>query len=216
VNVRLHELLLGARPGYGWLSEESADDAERLTKTRVFVIDPIDGTLAFIRDKPEFTVCAAVSDGGRPVAAAIFNPISEEMFAAALGAGATLNGKPIAVSTTGELEGSRMLVAKDVIGHPAWPQAWPAMTVANRASIAYRMALVACGQFDSMMSLSSKHEWDIAAGDLIVREAGGRVTSHSGGDLIYNQPVPHLRSVICAGPAMHGAILNRTRDIKLP
>jgi len=216
VNVRLHELLLGARPGYGWLSEESADDPERLTKTRVFVIDPIDGTLAFIRDKPEFTVCAAVSDSGRPVAAAIFNPISEEMFAAALGAGATLNGKPIAVSTTGELEGSRMLVAKDVIGHPAWPQAWPAMTVANRASIAYRMALVACGQFDSMMSLSSKHEWDIAAGDLIVREAGGRVTSHSGGDLIYNQPVPHLRSVICAGPAMHGAILNRTRDIKLP
>ena len=216
VNLRLHELLLGARPGYGWLSEESADDPERLTKTRVLIIDPIDGTLAFIKDKPEFTICAAVSENGRPVAAAIFNPLTEEMFAAALGAGATLNGKRIAVSDTAALEGSRMLVAKDVIGHPAWPQAWPTMTVANRSSIAYRMALVASAQFDSMMSLSSKHEWDIAAGDLIVREAGGRVTSHTGTDLTYNQTVPRLRSVICAGPAMHDAILERTRDIKLP
>lgn len=216
VNARLHELLLDARPGYGWLSEESADDPDRLTKARVLVIDPIDGTLAFIKHKPEFTVCAAVTDHGRPVAAAIFNPITDEMFSAARGAGAALNGKPIKVSATSELEGSRMLVAKDVIGHPAWPRQWPPMTVGSRASIAYRMALVACAQFDSMMSLSSKHEWDIVAGDLIVREAGGRVTNHAGKDLVYNQPVPHLRSVICAGPAIHEAILERTRDIKLP
>jgi myo-inositol-1(or 4)-monophosphatase len=127
-----------------------------------------------------------------------------------------LNGARISVSATHDLEGSRMLVAKDVIGHPAWPQPWPPMTAASRASIAYRMALVACGEFDSMMSLSSKYEWDIAAGDLIVREAGGRVTSHTGSGLTYNQPAPRLRSVICAGPAMHDAILARTRDIKLP
>ncbi len=216
VNVHLHERLLEARPDYGWLSEESADDPERLAKTRVLIIDPIDGTLAFIKHKPEFTICAAVAENGHPVAAAIFNPITDEMFSAALNAGATLNGVAISVTHTAVLEGSRMLVAKDVIRHPAWPLAWPAMNVSNRSSIAYRMALVACGQVDSMMSLSSKHEWDIAAGDLIVREAGGRVTSHTGKDLIYNQPIPRLRSVICAGPEMHDAILERTRDIKLP
>ena len=216
VNVRLRELLQGARGDYGWLSEESADEPERLTKRRVFVIDPIDGTLAFIKVKPEFTVCAAVVEDGRPVAAAIFNPMTEQLFAAVRDGGATLNHERISVGATAVLEGSRMLVAKDVIGHPAWPRPWPAMDVASRASIAYRMALVACGEFDSMMSLSSKYEWDIAAGDLIVREAGGRVTSHSGAELIYNQPAPRLRSVICAGPAMHDAILERTRDIKLP
>jgi myo-inositol-1(or 4)-monophosphatase len=216
VNVRLRELLQTARPDYGWLSEESADEPDRLTKPRVFVIDPIDGTLAFIKSKPEFTICAAVVDNGEPVAAAIFNPMTEQLFAAARGRGATLNGAAISVSATHALEGSRMLVAKDVIGHPAWPQAWPPLTAASRASIAYRMALVACGEFDSMMSLSSKYEWDIAAGDLIVREAGGRVTSHTGAALTYNQPAPRLRSVICAGPAMHDAILARTRDIKLP
>jgi myo-inositol-1(or 4)-monophosphatase len=216
VNVRLRELLQAGRPDYGWLSEESADEPERLTRQRVFVIDPIDGTLAFIKDKPEFTICAAVVDGGRPVVAAIFNPITDQLFAAALGRGARLNGDRISVSAAAVLEGSRMLVAKDVIGHPAWPTPWPVLTAASRASIAYRMALVARGEFDSMMSLSSKYEWDIAAGDLIVREAGGRVTSHTGADLVYNQPAPRLRSVICAGPAMHEAILERTRDIKLP
>jgi myo-inositol-1(or 4)-monophosphatase len=216
VNVALREHLHAARPEYGWLSEESADEPERLTKRRIFIVDPIDGTLAFIKAKPEFTICAAVVDEGRPVAAAIYNPMTDELFAAAAERGAALNGKTIAVSRATALEGSRTLVAKDVIGHPAWPQPWPAMTVASRASIAYRMALVACGQFDSMMSFSSKYEWDVVAGDLLVREAGGRVTSHSGAALAYNQAAPRLRSVICAGPAMHEAILARTRNIILP
>src|SRR6185295_2364163 len=109
------------------------------------------------------------------------------------------NDQHIQVSKTAKLEGSRMLVAKDVISHPAWPTPWPSLTAANRASVAYRMALVARGEFDSMMSLSSKYEWDIAAGDLIVREAGGYVVSHTGTELVYNQPAPRLRSVICAG-----------------
>jgi myo-inositol-1(or 4)-monophosphatase len=216
VNVHLHERLLEARPGYGWLSEESADDDERLSKKHVFIIDPIDGTLAFIKHKPEFTICTAVVADGHPVAAVIYNPITDEMFAATLGAGATCNDQPVHVSTTAKVEGSRMLVAKDVIRHPAWPQPWPHLIAENRASVAYRMALVARGEFDSMASFSSKYEWDIAAGDLIVREAGGLCTSHTGAELIYNQQAPRLRSVICAGPAMHAAILERTHDIVLP
>ena len=216
VDKFLHDRLCGAQADYGWMSEESADNTERLSKARVFVVDPIDGTLAFIKRKPEFTICAAVVEAGAPVAAAIYNPLTEEMFAAARGAGATLNGTAIRVSDRSTLEGCRMLVAQDVIAHPAWPKPWPPMDLGKRASIAYRMALVANGTYDAMMALSSKHEWDSAAGTLIVQEAGGLATLHSGAPLPYNQPVPNHRSLICAGPALHAAILERTGPIRLP
>lgn len=216
VDAFLRERLCAARPTYGWLSEESADNTERLAKARVFIVDPIDGTLAFIKRRPEFTICAAVVDAGVPVAAVIYNPMTEEMFAAVRGSGATLNGAAIKVTARAELEGCRMMVAQDVIKHPAWPRPWPAMEIGKRASIAYRMALVANGTYDAMMALSPKHEWDSAAGVLIVQEAGGFATTHAGTGLIFNQPVPNHRSLICAGPALHGAILERTGGIRLP
>ena len=216
VDKFLRERLCEARSDYGWLSEESADNTDRLTKARIFVVDPIDGTLAFIKRKPEFTICAAVVEAGLPVAAAIYNPLTEEMFAAALGAGATMNGDAIHVTDRAQLEGCRMLVAQDVIKHPAWPKPWPEMNIGKRASIAYRMALVANGTYDAMMALSTKCEWDSASGTLIVQEAGGLATMHSGAPLPYNQPAPLHRSLICAGPALHAAILERTGAIKLP
>ena len=212
----LNDRLRSARLDYGWLSEETADTAERLDKQRVFIVDPIDGTLSFIKRTPEFTICAAVVEAGAPVAAVIFNPVTEEMFAAARGAGATLNNAPIHVSERRELEGCRMLVARDVIQHPAWPRPWPTMDIGKRASIAYRMALAANGVYDAMMAFSSKHEWDTAAGTLIAQEAGGIATAHTGLPLAYNQRVPIHRSIVCAGPALHAAILERTASIKLP
>ena len=109
-----------------------------------------------------------------------------------------------------------MMVARDVIEHPAWPEPWPAMELGKRASIAYRMVLVANGAYDAMMALSSKHEWDTAAGTLIVEEAGGVVSAHTGAKLAYNQIVPNHRSIVCAGPPLHAAILARTGHIRLP
>jgi myo-inositol-1(or 4)-monophosphatase len=212
----LNERLRAARPDYGWLSEETADTPERLGSRRLFIVDPIDGTLAFIKRRPEFAVCAAVIDGGTVVASAIYNPITEEMFAAVKGGGATLNDAPIQVSDRRELEGCRVLVARDVIEHPAWPVPWPKMDIGKRASIAYRMALVANGTYDAMMALSSKYEWDTSAGALIVAEAGGLATMHTGAPLAFNQPTPTHRSLICAGPALHAAIMARTASIKLP
>lgn len=212
----LNERLRAARPDYGWLSEETADTPERLGSKRIFIVDPIDGTLSFIKRKHEFAICAAVIEDGAPIAAAIYNPMTEEMFAAARGHGATLNGAAIKVSARVELEGSKMLVARDVIEHPAWPTPWPQMEIGKRASIAYRMALVANGTYDSMMALSSKYEWDTSAGALIVEEAGGLATMHNGAKLTFNNAVPTHRSLICAGPALHASILERTAPIKLP
>jgi myo-inositol-1(or 4)-monophosphatase len=212
----LNERLCGARPEYGWLSEESSDNHERLTRKRLFVVDPIDGTIAFIKRKPEFVVCGAVVEGGVPIVAALLNPITDEMFTARRGAGAWLNGHAIAVSRRAELEGCRMLVARDVIEHKAWTRPWPTMELGKRGSIAYRMALVANGTYDGMMALSAKHEWDSAAGTLIVQEAGGLATSHAGAALRYNQEIPTHRSLVCAGPALHRAIMARTDRIVLP
>jgi myo-inositol-1(or 4)-monophosphatase len=212
IDAFLKETLLAARPHYGWLSEETADDPARLTRERIFVVDPIDGTHGFLRGRPHFTIVATVVMDSRPVAAAIFNPITDEMFGAAIGDGATVNGAALAVSTKPDLAHSRLLTGRDLIDDPRWPTPWPTLTVESRASIAYRMALVARGDFDAMVSLTDKSDWDLAAGDLIVREAGGRVTSQTGETLRYNQTRPIQRGVICAGPALHERLLERLRE----
>jgi len=212
IDAFLKDTLLAARPHYGWLSEETADHPARLTRERIFVVDPIDGTHGFLKGRPHFTIVATVVTEGRPVAAAIFNPITDEMFAAATGEGATGNGAALAVSTKPDLPHSRLLTGRDLIDDPRWPTPWPPLTVESRASIAYRMGLVARGDFDAMVSLTDKSDWDLAAGDLIVREAGGRVTSQTGETLRYNQTKPVQQGVICAGPALHERLLERLRE----
>ena len=215
IDAFLKETLLAARPDYGWLSEETADNPARLTRDRIFVVDPIDGTHGFLKGRPHFTIVATVVAASRPVAAAIYNPITDEMFAAASGDGANVNGAPLKVSAKSGFEGSRMLAGRDFIDDPRWPTPWPKLSVELRASIAFRMALVARGDFDVMVSLTDKSDWDLAAGDLIVREAGGRVTSQTGETLHYNQTRPVQQGVICAGPALHQRLLERLREFPL-
>lgn len=216
----LSQRLRSARPEYGWLSEETEDDPRRLKTDIVFVVDPIDGTVAFLKGRPHFTICAATVRNGRPVAAAIYNPIIGECFTAVSGSGAKLNGKPIHVSSRSELEGCRMLGPKTTFEHPAVPlspePAWPPMHIETRNSVAYRLALVACGGFDATVALSAKHDWDLAAADLIVHEAGGRVSTHTGAILRYNEKLPLQPSVIASGPALHEPLVSRVQNIELP
>ena len=212
--------LRSARPDYGWLSEETDDDASRLTQALTFVVDPIDGTIAFVRGKPHFTICAGIVSEGRPVAGVVYNPITDECFRAARGLGARCNGLPIHVSEAAAVEGCRMLGDKPMFEHPAWSNApnipWPPMNIETRNSIALRMALVARGEFDAMLALSAKHDWDLAAAEIIVLEAGGLVTAHTGAILLYNGPTPVQRSVVAAAPALHANILARVQHLKLP
>src|SRR5262249_35783444 len=147
IDAFLNKRLRTARPDYGWLSEETEDDASRLSARRAFIVDPIDGTLAFLRNKPQFTICAAVALDGRPIAGVVFNPITDECFRAHAGGGAWCNGVRIAPSACREVEGCRMLGDKPMFEHPAWSNPpntpWPAMHIETRNSIAYRMVLVA-------------------------------------------------------------------------
>jgi len=215
VNEHLHHRLGAARPDYGWLSEETEDDPVRLAKRRVWVVDPIDGTKAFLAGTPHFCQAVALVEDGRPVLAALFNPAADAFYEAAEGQGARLNGCPIRVSDRRELEGCRIAAFEPMFRHPAWRDQWPPMNVIQRDSVAYRFALVASGDVDAALGLNSKNDWDLAAADLIVREAGGRVTSHDGRPLIYNTERPTHRSFIAAGPAMHDVLFARVGQIKL-
>ena len=207
VDAYLKEKLLAARPSYGWLSEESIDNADRLTAARVFVVDPIDGTVAFVKHRPHFTICAAVVEAGRPLDAVVYNPISEECFTALRGGGAFLNGNAIHVADRATLAGARVLGPK-----ATFETGWPAMEVSSYSSIAYRVALVACGQHDAMVSLSVKRDWDLAAADLIVQEAGGLLSDEAGASLIYNRAAATQRASIAAGPQLHALILAHLRQ----
>jgi len=216
----LRDALCGARDGYGWLSEETEDNAERLTAEHVFVVDPIDGTIAFVKGKPHFTISVAIVRDERPIAGVVFNPILDEMFSARAGMGATLNGTQIAVSKHATVENTRMIADAPMFKHPAWNnppnRPWPEMHIENRNSIAYRLALVGAGQWDAMMALSAKRDWDLAAGDLILCEAGGVVTTHDGAVPRYNRAETVQPSILGANPALHALLLERVGHLKLP
>ncbi|AYV45516.1 3'(2'),5'-bisphosphate nucleotidase CysQ [Caulobacter flavus] len=216
VDALLKERLRAARPDYGWLSEETVDDPARLTTGRQFVVDPIDGTVAFMKDKPWFAVSVAVVEDGRPIVGVVHAPALDETYAATLGGGATLNGAPLAPSLSTALDGAAMLGDAKMFAHPAWPQPWPPMRIEARNSIAYRICLVAAGAFDAAIALTPKSEWDLAAADLICGEAGALLTDHLGRKFAYNRPNPTVPSLVCANRALHPLILSRVGHIDLP
>jgi myo-inositol-1(or 4)-monophosphatase len=204
VNKYLCDQLTAARPAYGWLSEENTDDPARLTRRQVFIIDPIDGTVAFLKNRPHFTICAAVVVEGRPRCGVVYNPISEELYSARLGAGANCNGTPIHVGARDRLEDCAMLGDRTQFANAPWPP----LHVQNRNSVAYRVVLVADGSADASVSLTPKRDWDLAAADIILTEAGGRLTDTGGALLIYNRPVTRQSSLVAANPQLHTEIVS--------
>jgi myo-inositol-1(or 4)-monophosphatase len=215
VDALLKERLIGARSDYGWLSEETEDDQSRLSAERVWVVDPIDGTRAFIAAKPHFTICIGLLDKGQAVLGVVFNPATGEMFEASLGQGARLNGAPIAPSLQDSVQGCAMLGDKAMFNHPAWPQKWPVMEISQRNSIAYRMCLVACGQFDAAIALSAKNDWDLAAAHVIVSEAGGLATTHLGEEFAYDHAIPRQKSLVVASKPLHPLLIRRVNHVAL-
>lgn len=202
-----------ARPDYGWLSEETADDPARLARRRLFVVDPIDGTRAFLRDLPWWSVAVAVVEDDRPVAGVVYAPQVDHLYAARLGGGATLNGQPIRPTASCAVEGCGMIGDPRQFTQAHWPTPWPQMRIEQRSSTAYRMCLVASGDFDAAVALGTKHDWDIAAADLIATEAGCFVGDHTGRPFRYNGVNPVQRSLICTAPDLAPLILDRVRHI---
>lgn len=208
VNKFLCDRLTAARPGYGWLSEENTDDPARLSRREVFIIDPIDGTVAFLKNRPHFTICAAIVVEGRPCCGVVYNPVSAELYSARTGAGAHRNGKAIHVGTRDALQDCAMLGDRTQLTLPPWPP----MHVQNRNSVAYRLVLVADGSADASVSLTAKRDWDLAAADIILHEAGGRLTDAGGAMLIYNRALTRQSSLVAANPELHTAIVSLLRQ----
>jgi len=204
----LFQTLIGARPDYGWLSEETIDDPLRLQRRTVFVIDPIDGTVAFLKNRPHFTICAGIVVEGRPVCGVVYNPISDELYSARTGAGAHRNGTQIYVGAREGLQDCAMLGDRTQLAAAPFPP----MHVQNRNSVAYRVVLVADGSADASVSLTPKRDWDLAAADIILTEAGGRLTDTHGEVLTYNRPVTKQASLVAANPQLSNEILTLLRQ----
>jgi myo-inositol-1(or 4)-monophosphatase len=213
VDEMLRGRLTAARPSYGWLSEETADAPQRLDAARLWIVDPIDGTRAFLAGIPEWTVVAALVEHGEPVLAAVFNPVASEMFTARRGAGAALNGAPISVNDRSSIEGSQIIATKGFLKSARWDAPWPSFERVWFNSVAYRLALIAAGRADATFSLSDKSEWDLAAPVLLVQEAGGKATDANGATFRFNQPIPRMSGLVAASPSLHELLVARTRPL---
>jgi len=209
VNAMLERELLRARPDYGWLSEESEDVSGRAASHSVFIIDPIDGTRAFIEGSKTFSHSLAVARQGEVKAAVVHLPELDLTYAAEAGAGATLNGAPIRHAPHDSLETARVLSNKYNLTPEFWPGGVPPVERHFRSSLAYRLCLVADGQFNGMLTLRPTWEWDVAAGALIAAEAGATVTTQNGDPVRFNNATPHVAGILAANAKLHEALLAR-------
>ena len=207
VNAMLENVLRTARPDYGWLSEETEDTGDRLQKDTVFIIDPIDGTRSFAEGSKTWAHSIAVAHKGEVLAGAVYLPMRDLLFCAERGKGAFLNGAPIRASSQSDLDSASVLAAKPTVHPQHWPGGVPGFDFAHRPSLAYRLGLVAQARFDAMLTFRPTWEWDIAAGAILVTEAGGTCTDRTGRALRFNNRTPTQEGLIAGGPAMHGALL---------
>ena len=208
VDEMLRETLLAARPDYGWLSEETEDGPARLSSKRQFIIDPIDGTRAFIDGGRSWSHSLAVVEDGKTLAGVVFLPMKDKLYTAKLGHGALLNGNAITASGRSELAGASVLAGKPSFQDKYWPGGVPAVERHFRPSLAYRLCLVAEGKFDAMIIFRDSWEWDIAAGALIASEAGAVMTDREGAGLTFNTPSAKGPGVLAMAPKLANPILS--------
>jgi Archaeal fructose-1,6-bisphosphatase and related enzymes of inositol monophosphatase family len=212
VDRMLHEYLLSERPDYGWLSEETVDTtSERLGRERVFIVDPIDGTRSFIHGDRNWAHSLAIAEEGEVIAAVVFLPLRERLFAAVKGGGAFLNEAPLRAGRRCDLDGATVLAPRQHLSDENWRGGAPKFIHKFRPSLAYRLALVAQGRYDAMFTFRKTWEWDVAAGTLILTEAGGQVTDLKGQQPVFNQPVPQLDGMVAGCPDLAQGILARLK-----
>jgi myo-inositol-1(or 4)-monophosphatase len=206
-NEAIHDIIGGAFPNDGWLSEESRDSKERLAKSRVWIVDPLDGTKEFVRQIPELAVCIALVEEHAPIVGVTYNPIRDELYAGARGSEATLNGTPIRVSDADELAAAVLLASRSEDARGEWDRFKGRFRVELTGSVAYKLALVAAGRADATFTLTPKSEWDVCSSVCIIQAAGGRVTNLRGGSLLFNREDPRLDGLVASNARLHGALL---------
>ena len=207
----LRERLGALSPDFGWLSEESADSPERLSRDALFVVDPIDGTRGFAAGDPCFAICIAVIADSLPVLGVVHAPALDETFVALTGGGARRNGAPITVSRRRELAGASVS-APDSLAADLRRSGLSFSQQPRLPSLAMRLLRVAHGEFDAALARKNAHDWDIAAADIILREAGGALTDFSGQAPLYNRADPIHPALAAGPPGLRADLIQAARE----
>jgi myo-inositol-1(or 4)-monophosphatase len=214
VDALLRERLAGGGNAFAWLSEETADDPARLSARYVWVVDPIDGTRAYIAGQPDWAISAALIENGRPIVACLYAPVLDEFFAARSGAGSSLNGSAITATKGVDLHELRVAGPQKFLERLSSVMP-PFVKLPRGHSLALRLVRVAQGACDVAFAGGNSHDWDLAAADLLVHEAGGALTPLVGGTIAYNRPVPRHGMLIAAGRDRHAVLIGRLGDERL-
>jgi myo-inositol-1(or 4)-monophosphatase len=215
INALFEQRLRAARPGDGWLSEETPDDHRaRMAQDRLWIIDPIDGTRAFMEGRKEWCVAAALAVNGRPVLAAVYTPRHDEFLIAARGEGATLNGARLTIPDSASLEGAHIAGNRKALASLA--HLGIAADPSGSLPLQLRLAHVAAGRLAGAVSIGNRNDWDLAAGELLVSEAGGIVSGNSGEGYIYNRAQPWQQGLVAAGAKRHAALIDALNSQRTP
>ena len=194
------------RAGEGWLSEETADDLGRLTCSRCWVVDPLDGTREFVEGIPEWAISVGLVEDGRAVAGGILNPATGEAFVGAVDSGLTFNERPATVRIESRLAAACVLASRSEVGRGEWSGVGAAFDLVPMGSVAYKMARVAAGLADATWTLVPKSEWDVAAGTALVLAGGGRVRTPAGEVPLFNKKEPLFPGLVATSAAVSGEV----------
>lgn len=208
LRVRLSALL----PEAAWLSEETADDAQRLDRRLVWVVDPIDGTRAFMTGLPDWAVCVALLDAGEPVLGIVHAPACNATYSAVRGAGARRNGETIVTSTLDGLGSARIAGPKPMLD--ALARVAPFQPVDKIPSLALRLTRIADGSIDAGLISPDARDWDLAAADLVLREAGGVLSGGAGEPVVYNRPTPVHGMLAASAGSLADPLLQALRTLR--
>ncbi len=200
LKTRLH----GAYPDYGWLSEETPDSKARLNCERLWIVDPIDGTTTFANGGDEWCIGVALIESGLPILSVVFRPVVDDFYWSSRGAGAYRNGVRLSARDSEELSGSEIMATGKASKHL---NRLGVIASNSYMPLLMRLAYVASGKTDIAMSFGNKNDWDLAAGDLLVQEAGGRISRLDGNPMVYNGPDPWQNGMVAAGRNKHRAVM---------
>jgi len=205
-NAILEEVLRGAFPDFGWLSEESVDDPVRLTKSHTWIVDPVDGTREFTLGIPEFVISVGLAVNGKATVGALYNPIRDQLFSGIVGVGAWFNNEACRVTTHAQLDGAKLVASRSEMKKGWFDDYLDRMEIDPCGSVAYKFGLVGAGLADATFTPKPRNEWDICGGVAVVTAAGGRCTDGSGTEYGFNRPDPLHHGICCTNGAIHPEI----------
>lgn len=202
IDEYLKATLLEARPDYGWLSEETEDNSERLSSNKVFVVDPIDGTRAFIAGTDEWCVSIGIVENNKPINGVLFAPVRQKLYSAEKGQGTFING--IAVDkdvVTMMLEPRRVIIPQEVSKYVSEEFVNEVEPVGGVRSLALRIAGLIEDYADGIYVRKNSRDWDMVAAHLIVQEAGFQLVDLDLEDVVYNKSETRHGLLIAAHPS---------------